>query len=164
MNKRTRLLLFFAFVIIIIVASVVTIQETNRPTFPESFGLLTIEHRLGKQEAADLINRLHGKGIAPEHNEVVFYSSQSGTATLYLSVYSKPNDARNAEERMAQLIRNGNPVFGEYNKFIQNGLVVHRCFGLQQEHFFFLSKNLLYWIAIDPPIARQSLDAFLETL
>ena len=103
MNKRTRILLFLVFISIIIVAAVVTIQETNKPDFPESFGMLTIEQRLGKQEAANLINRLHGKGIAPDHNEVVFYTSQSGVATMYLSVYSKPDNARSAEEQMARM-------------------------------------------------------------
>ncbi len=162
MKKQTLFWLFLIFAISIVAVVAMMLEDSGKNILPETFGELKIARRLSEGEAANMINHLHGKGVTPEHNEVIFYEASSGTATLYASVYRNANEAWDAEARMARLIKNGNPMFGLYRQFSQRGLVVHRCFGLDQEHYFFASKKRLYWLAVDPQIAQSSLDAFLE--
>jgi hypothetical protein len=128
---------------------------------PASLGELVLTGNLTGSTAQSMINHLHGKGIAPTGNVIGFYTGSAGNATLYVSVYSSREDATQAEEKMAERIRVGNPVFGEYREEEISGQPLVECRGLSQLHYFFSFGSTLYWLAVDESLARPTVERLI---
>lgn len=113
-------------------------------------------------EATQLIDRLHGKGVSPEENHIAFYADAENGAVLYLSRYSDELEASSEEQKMARGIKAGNPVFAKYRELSLGDQRVSRCVGMGQIHFFFARGAQLCWLSADPPVAQQALDDLLR--
>lgn len=66
-------------------------------------------------------------------------------------------------ERMAQRIRQGNPIFGDYTERTVAGKRVAACVGMDQMHFFFSHGFTLYWLGVDPARAEETLEELIRT-
>jgi hypothetical protein len=166
LSKRPYVLIL-ALLLLAVVVYVATYQSGERPgerLVPETLGELQLGELLSGAAAREMIDHLHAKGVTPAENEIGFYDAPGGKATLYVSVYANEADAGAAERRMAELIRAGNPIFGEYVERSIGGQVVHRCYGMGQEHFFFSVGTNLYWLGVDAPLAEQTLSELLKSV
>jgi hypothetical protein len=133
-----------------------------RNELPAALGELKLVERIDGEQAKHVINRLHDKGVTPEANFIGRYGNEERSATLYLSVFGSGENAVEAERIMAELIKKGNPVFGHYHEFLQSGKQLAMCLGQGQAHYFFSHKSNLYWLAVDAPIAQESLQNLLN--
>lgn len=120
-----------------------------------------VQHLSGAQ-AKQMINHLHGKGVAPQENHVAFFGDGRYKATLYVSRYSDESEANSMEKGMAARIAAGNPVFSEYEVVSFSSQQLSRCVGMGQIHFFFARDAELYWLSADRPCAQQALDDLLR--
>jgi hypothetical protein len=161
-SKRPYVVIL-ALLVVVSVVYVATYQRNER-FVPETLGELQLGELLSGAAAQEMIDHLHAKGVTPAENEIGFYDAPGGKATLYVSVYANEADAGTAERKMAELIRAGNPIFGEYDERSIGDQVVHRCFGMGQEHFFFSVGTRLYWLGVDEPLAEQTLSELLKVV
>ncbi len=159
-SKRPYVI-FLALLLLAVVLYVAT-NENKERLVPETLGELQLGERLSGAAAQEMINHLHAKGVTPANNEIGFYHAPGGKATLYVSVYATAEDAAAGERKMAERIRSGNPIFGEYSERSSGNQIVHRCFGMGQEHFFFSVGTRLYWLAVDTPLAEATLGEVLK--
>jgi len=126
---------------------------------PPELGPLKLVESLQGKEAQIVVNRLHEKEVAPKASLMGQYSSGASQATLYVSFYETQAMAASASKRMTVRIKSGNQVFRHYEETKSRGLKLGRCIGLGQVHFFFLFRERMYWLAVDPSAATESLDA-----
>jgi hypothetical protein len=164
-SKRLSVYLLVLLVaIVVVVATYQTGERRSERLVPETLGELQLGELLSGAAAREMINHLHAKGVTPETNEIGFYHGTGGKATLYVSVYSTREAATEAETRMAERIQAGNPIFGEYTERRIGDQVVHRCYGMGQEHYFFSVAANLYWLGVDTQLAEQTLNELLKSV
>lgn len=148
-----------ALVLIVLVAAVCFFPRHEGTSLPPSLGSLKRAKELRGNEATEIIDKMHGKGVTAKENVIAVYSAADGNAVVYLSVYGSEKEATEARERMAARIRNGNETFGQYQSMTVEGWPVSFCLGLGQAHFFFSHGESLYWLAVDiscsSPTARE---------
>jgi len=155
-----RLYLFIAALLIAAIVFAVATRDNN--LVPETLGNLRLEKHLKDADARELINRLHAKGVTPGANEIGFYLGPNGEATVYVSVYPTSESAAESAINMAERIREGNPVFGQYRVLKAGDLDIYRCWGMGQDHYFFSVGKDLYWLAADSPVAEAALEEVLK--
>jgi hypothetical protein len=107
-----------------------------------------LSRSLEGEEARAIVNRMHGKGVAPVRSLIGFYGDDAGSAAvLYVSVYSEPEEASGAVTKMRDGILRGGGVFGEYTEFDVAGRRVSGCTGMGAQHYFFAAGKGVYWVA-----------------
>jgi hypothetical protein len=155
-----------AIIVLAVVGIVVygLLTSTQGIELPATLGTLTLTDQLAGDAAARMIDHLHGKGVTPTENLIGFYSGEGGTATLYVSRYTNESEPAQVMERMAQRIRQGNPIFGDFKERTIAGKRVAECYGMDQVHYFFSHDVRLYWLGVDPPRAEETLEELLRLL
>ena len=151
-------------ILLVLILPLLPQLQTRTDGVPSDIGPLKLVRSLQGKEAQSFLDRLHEKEVAPKTSLMGQYSSNAYHATLYVSVYETPALAAVASRRMAARIKSGNPVFPHYSETTIRGLTISRCLGLGQVHMFFLLRDSVYWLAVDPFIAAPSLDALVNTL
>ena len=153
-----------AFVVIVAVA-LVLLPWTTAPDFtlPTMLGSLQLTGGHSREEAREIVNRMHGKSVSPDQNLIGNYRSPEGEATLYVSLYGEPSAAAKDFRRMLHLIQPGGPVFRDFQQMSVAGKEVAFCRGLGQWHYFFARGNALYWLAADEPVAEMAILHLLES-
>lgn len=140
-------------------------QFTQQPlTLPPALGDLRLQRHLFGDEARRIINQMHGKGVTPRDNAIGVYADEDGSATLYLSVYGEEEEAAQSLERMIRGIKTGFTPFSDYEQHIIEGQEVSFCTGDGQAHYFFAIGTSLYWLAVDFPIAEETLRALFRAI
>lgn len=138
-------------------------QFARRPlALPAELGNLRLQQHIFGDEARRIINQMHGKGVTPRDNAIGLYTDESGTATLYLSVYGEEEEATQTMGRMIKGINTGFTPFSDYEEQIVDGQRVSFCTGDGQAHYFFAAGTSLYWLAADFPIAEETLRALFR--
>jgi len=132
--------------------------------FPTRFGDLEAQEILRGSEARSIVDEMHGKGVTPKENVIVRYEGARGRAVLYLSAYDAPTIARREMERMAGLIERGHPVFVHFRRLSIRDVPMCLCLGMGQAHYFFSFSRGVYWLAVDPAIAQETIVRFVEAL
>lgn len=145
----------------IVIYGVLTSEQ--RIELPVRLATFTLTEQLTGDAAARMIDHLHGKGVTPAENLIGFYSGEGGTATLYVSRYPNESEPVRVMERMAQRIREGNPIFGDYTERTVAGKRVAACVGMGQRHFFFAHGVTLYWLGVDSARAEETLEELIRT-
>jgi hypothetical protein len=111
--------------------------------------------------AARLVDRMHGKGVAPVATWVGRYGTGALTATLYVSRYASGGEATAQLGLMAERIGPGTPDYGHHSEATIAGTVVHSAFGHGQVHYFFARGTDLTWLAVPLEISRAGLAGVL---
>jgi hypothetical protein len=107
-----------------------------------------LARRLEGEEARAIVNRLHGKGVAPLRSLIGFYGDDAGSAAIvYVSVYSEPGEASGVAARMRDGILRGGSVFGAYTEYEVAGRRIAGCTGTGSQHYFFAAGRGVYWLA-----------------
>lgn len=144
----------------IVIYGILTSEQ--RIEFPVMLGTFKLTNQLTGEAAMSMINHLHGKGVTPTENLIGFYSGEGGTATLYVSRYTNESEPAQVMERMAQRIRQGNPIFGDFKEHTVAGKRVAECYGMDQVHYFFSHGVRLYWLGVDPARAEETLEELMR--
>ncbi len=139
------------------------LTSTQRIELPVMLGTFKRTNQLTGEAATSMIDHLHGKGVTPTENLIGFYSGEGGTATLYVSRYMNESEPTHVMERMAQRIRQGNPIFGDFKEYTVAGKRVAECYGMDQVHYFFSHDVRLYWLGVDPARAQETLEELIST-
>jgi hypothetical protein len=125
---------------------------------PQSIGSLLLVNSQSGEEAREEINKLHGKQISFRNGYVGSYEGQDKKGKIWVSEYNTVKGATQAVGQMAKGIKGskqGN--FWHYQEMLIEGVPVHFVLGMGQAHYFF-QKNLgVYWLAVDPPIAKPTI-------
>ncbi|TSA21059.1 hypothetical protein D4R75_06610 [bacterium] len=131
---------------------------------PSELGTLKLTKTLQGNEARAFINRLHEKDVTPKNSVRGEYGGGKEQATLYVSIYELRSKAAEAAKRMTRLISKGNRVFGQYKELKHGQLMIGRCEGLGQIHYFFLYRDRVFWLAADSSVAGASLESLVRSV
>lgn len=121
-----------------------------------------IERQITGEEAKKIIDHLHGKPVSTEANLIGTYRGEHGTATMYQSTYGSEMEAAADGEAMSRLISGGNEFFHHYHRLEIHGTPVSMCLGMGQVHYFFPQHERLYWLAVDSPVAQETIAALVK--
>lgn len=116
-------------------------------TLPEGF---TVVETVAGGEAAVLVDRLHGRGVAPRENIIERLAAPGGAITVYRSLYTTGAEADAAAGRMRERIRKGGFGFSYFAEVREAAVPVARCAGQGRIHFFFAASHQLYWVEAEP--------------
>lgn len=131
---------------------------------PESFGDMIRTDLIKGEKAKKIIDELHNKEVTPVKNEIGYYTTVRGKATIYVTHYDDIETANLELIKMTDKISPGNTPFirGEYLKYDEQN--IYRCFGMGQTHFIFAEEKNLYWITVDTHIGNQVLNDYLQII
>ena len=131
---------------------------------PSSIDGYQLNKKLIGQQARQFVDRLHGKQVAQQENEIGFYRNGDRKITLYLTYYTQPENAQKDWQQMVNKISPQNSVFVQGKVLEMNGYQVYRTFGMGQTHFVFVHKNTLIWLSV-PTIGSEKLfNAYVRNL
>lgn len=129
-------------------------SRNEQDPLPARLGDAPLVRRVQGAEARDIVDRMHGKGVAPLYSHIGFYGDALGSAAvLYASVYERATEATGADEKMRVRIAGAGGVFSGYGEYLVAGRTISGCDGLGQRHYFFTAGSRLYWIAAPPASA-----------
>jgi hypothetical protein len=112
---------------------------------------------LSGEEAAGMIARLHGKGVAPVESEIGFYGAFRPPLTLYVSVFASAEEARDQMSLMVEAIGQGSSGFTDPRSERVEGVDVEFVVGHGQAHYYFAEGDRLLWLAAPAEIVRPAL-------
>ena len=158
---RTRWLMVFG---VMCVVALIVVLWRDEPRLPSSIATVELKRSLKGAEASAIIDRLHGKGVAPQSNLIGMYVGKTGGAVVYMSVYASDTEANNALRKMRSRISAGNTIFDQYSVTEVRGHQVSSCLGQGQVHYFFSHEKQLYWLAADSGIAPKSVEDLVRTV
>lgn len=128
---------------------------------PDSFFGLSLTEKLSGKDAAEFVNRLHFGNVAAKSNEIGFYESNIGRATIYVSFYANSEAAKQNLDLMIEKISPQNSVFTGGESFELNDTRVYRYSGMGQTHFIFFFDNALFWLSGEVRWAEKFLQEYL---
>ncbi len=159
--KQQRLKIALALIVLI---ALMLLPWNVAPEYrlPTSLGSLSLREQVSGSEALEIINKLHEKSVTPDQNVIGRYTSDRGEATLYVSVYEADTDPERDFQKMKNSIRGGGTPFAHVREVSVEGTEIAFCLGLGQVHYFFHRQTKLFWLAVDPPIADETLLHLLQ--
>lgn len=136
------------FKLICLIASIVFIgctSTTDLPT-PEKIGAKERLRVISGQQAAQVVNRMHGQSVATDANFIAEYGKGANKDILYISRYTEPEAARKACELMIEKMAAAkkSPFYhlmpiGKYQK------KVYMTLGMGSVHYIYPSGQYLLW-------------------
>ena len=129
---------------------------------PKSLGELELLHALQGKEALREINRLHGKEIGGNNGYVAHYEKDGAVAMLYLAQASTAAQAARQLKQMSNRIERGDSPFYHLKTSRQGEITLYSALGQGQIHYFYQRDASVLWLAVDPPVAKQTLTALLK--
>ncbi len=128
---------------------------------PKSLGDLKLLHALQGKDALQEINRLHGKDVGARGGYVAHYEKERAVAMLYLAQASSTAQAAGQLKQMSDRIERGESPFYHHKTSKQGEIALHSALGQGQIHYFYQRDSSVLWLAVDAPVAKQTLAALL---
>lgn len=122
-------------------------------------GLQRSDYRTGAQAIAELEN-LHVKQFPIISGAIGIYGNQQ--ITVWVASASSDSIASQMVDAMRKRIAEGNSPFTPLNQTSDNNRLVYALEGMGQKHFYFQSKNLVVWVAVDSALAEAVIQQILE--
>ena len=129
---------------------------------PKSLGDLKLLHALQGKEALREINRLHGKEVGGKAGYVAHYEKEGAVAMLYLAQASSTARAARQLKQMSDRIQKGDSPFYHLKTSRQGEITLYSALGQGQIHYFYQRDSSVVWLAVDAPVAKQTLAALLQ--
>jgi cytochrome c-type biogenesis protein CcmH len=126
---------------------------------PKRLGDLDLLHASRGKQALEEINRLHGKDVGAKAGYVAHYEKDGAAAMVYLAQASSASEAARQLNQMNERIRRGDTPFSDLKRSKQGKVTVYSVLGQGQKHYFYQRDESVLWLAVDQPIAGQSLAA-----
>ncbi|OFV80694.1 MAG: hypothetical protein A2W26_06940 [Acidobacteria bacterium RBG_16_64_8] len=132
---------------------------------PPLLGGLELTALLSGKEALAAVEQLHGEALGAGLDAA--WVAQYGKASqvmLWLSRSVAEEGAQTLFERMTNKIAEGNSPFTGLKPMADSKLEGYELDGMGQKHFYFVTGNDLYWVAVSPSLARSVLADLAETV
>ena len=129
---------------------------------PKRLGSLPLLHASQGKEALQEINRLHGKEVGTEDGYVAHYEKDGAAAMLYLAQASSKDQAARQLKQMSDRIQKGGSPFYHLKTSKQGETTLYSALGQGQIHYFYQRDSNVVWLAVDAPIAKQTVAALLD--
>lgn len=129
---------------------------------PRSLGDLQLLHASQGKEALREINRLHGKEVGGKGGYVAHYEKDGAVAMLYLAQASSAAQADRQLKKMSDRIQSGDSPFYHLKTSRQGTITLYSALGQGQIHYFYRREASVLWLAVDAPVAKQTLAALLQ--
>ena len=129
-------------------------------TLPDQLGdLPRTDYRTGAQAIAEF-EELHGKQFPLTAGAIGIYGNQEITVW----VAGTPSDSIAAQmiDAMQAKIAKGNSPFTPLSQANEKNRSINFLEGMGQKHFYFQSKNLVIWVAVEPALAEAVIQQILE--
>jgi hypothetical protein len=137
-----------------------TVADRNSVRVPEQLaGLQRTDYRTGSEAMAEFEN-LHGKQFPITSGAIGIYGDSQ--ATLWAAGADSQATASQMVDAMREKIAQGNSPFTPLSEVKDRNRTVYILEGMGQKHYYFQSKNLVIWLAVEPAIADQALEQTLE--
>lgn len=136
-------------------------DDAATPLPPQIHGLELQAAHTG-EEAARILQGLHGKPVGASESWVGIYGPMEMASALYLSRYESAEAAQADFGRMVEAIDAGTAQFGHHTWFNRQGYMVHSAFGQGGINYFWVDSTDIWWLGVYPPIARMALAELLE--
>lgn len=136
------------------------VRVHDSETLPNQLAGLPLTSTSTGQQAVAEINRMHGLNFPLLSGGVGRYG-ENGQATLWVSEAQSASLTSQMLEDMESKIAQGSSPFIPLGVRMDAGRKVYELKGLGQRHFYFQSKTLLVWLAVDADLVERALN---ETL
>jgi len=127
---------------------------------PEHIADLSLTDRMVGAEAAENFIGLHNQEFIITSGAIGFYGSNQ--ATIWVAGAPFNFMATGMVNSMRDKISEGNSPFTPNSEYKIGGRTIYELEGVGQKHFYFQSKNLIIWLAVDPSIADEAIEQILE--
>ena len=117
------------------------------------------DYRTGTQAMAEF-ESLHGKQFPLISGAIGIYGDQQ--ITVWAAGTSSELIASQMVETMQERIADGNSPFTPLTQTNNNNRSLYVLDGMGQKHFYFQSKNLVIWVAVEPALADTVIQQTLE--
>lgn len=163
MFTRQIKLLFFILITVIVLVSPSSILASNSVEYlPENIFGMELKEIISGEEAARIINRMHQGNVATHSDYIAEYRGEPGSATYYLSLYENPQQARQAMDDMARIMKKEGHGFSHLMHRKHSNIEFYMALGQGQAHYFFARDIELVWLAVDTEIAEQAIMEILQ--
>jgi len=156
--------IIFTYTAYLIIAIILFACSTQTDPLPQEFYGLKIAKKLIGKDTKDYVDRLHFNEVAPDENEIGFYSGDLGTAVIYITYYNNSESALREYLKMTKNISPNNSPFVRSEFIILNNNRVYRTYGMGQVHFVFVKADMLIWLSEDPAIGSKFVEEYLKYL
>ena len=132
---------------------------------PPLLGGLQLTALQSGEDALAAVEQLHGKALGAGLDAAwVAQYGNAGEAMLWVSRSMDQADAHALFARMTGKIRQGNSPFTGLTPMAGAVLEGYELDGMGQKHFYFVAGTDLYWLAVDPDLARSALTDLTENV
>lgn len=137
------------------------LEHPQKAPLPDSLHEYSLAyHSIGKQ-AIEEINQLHGLKFPLTSGAVGVYGTEK-QAILWISGTPARFLAKKLLLDMEARIAEGNSPFTPTNQITDTNRTIYELDGHGQKHYYFQSKKLLVWLAVDIELAESTLAEVLE--
>jgi hypothetical protein len=153
-----------AVVVLIGLVLLLTEWRTEEHQLPVSLGRMRLTQVVRGADAQSMVDRMHGKGVAPKENLVGSYGSGDSTATVFVSYYDDARIPVLQMERMADLIRYRTFEFSGLTRGTVEGVDVCECRTMGLPQAFFALDRGLYWMSASEASGPDALRHLVRAL
>ena len=125
----------------------------------ELAGLSLTQTRTGSEAIAEFAD-LHGKEFPVVSGAIGIYGNSQ--IRLWVAGAQSESTALEMTNAMQIKIAQGNSPFTPVNEITERNRKIYALEGMGQKHYYFQSKNLVIWLAVDPKLADEALQQILE--
>ena len=137
-----------------------TNSQPKIESLPDSIsGIALTSSTTGEEAIAELVD-MHGKEFPIEFGAIGIYGNRE--ITLWISGASSDSIAAQMTDAMHTKIAQGNSPFTPIDEIQNDNRVVYVLDGMGQKHYYFQSKNMVIWLAVEPSIADKAIQQILE--
>lgn len=127
-------------------------------SLPQSIGSLKLVKSESGEEARKEIDRMHGKRLSYKEGYIGTYRNGDAKAKLWVTDYGAEEEAAKANAKMAQGMKRAEKKnFWHFQGMMIQGVPVYFVVGMGQAHYFFQKEVKVFWLAVDPPQAKEAI-------
>jgi len=127
---------------------------------PDALAGLPLKDQMTGRQASFDFSQLHGKQFPLTSGAVGVYGNHQ--ATLWVAGTLLKAMAAEMVTGMRDKIAEGRSPFTPTGEFSNNGRTIYSLEGMGQKHYYFQSKNLVIWLAIEANLADTALQQLQE--
>lgn len=132
-------------------------EHLSSEHMPETIVGMQLEKVISGEEAARIVNRMHRDEVATRENFIGHYQGDGRSAVYYVSLYDSPDQAEDAMEAMAAVMKKEGHGFTHLMKRSDQDTPFYMALGQGQAHYFFSRDIELVWLAVDIPVAEKAI-------
>jgi len=165
---KRAILVFFGFWLIIFGAyGFIDVSEKKAVELniaPENFADMYRVEDIKGNDAIDAVNELHGKLIEIKAAEVISYKSYTQDARIWISQAKTLTQAVYLFDLMDRKIKAsiGKSPFSYPEKFVQDGIIIAKTYGMGKVHYYYQSGDKVYWLELPSERHQELLKSALK--